>query len=50
MKENQRIVSVQFYKDRKYCFDRLLKKGDVIVDIEFNTDTQLFDILVENET
>jgi len=51
MKENEKIVSVMFYKEggREFSFDRLLKKGDTIVDIEFNTDTQLFDLLVREE-
>jgi len=49
MKEKERIVSVMFYKDREYCFERLLKKGDTIVDIEFNTDTQLYDVLVRED-
>jgi hypothetical protein len=46
---DNRIVSVQFYKDREYCFDRLLRKGDTVVDIEFNTDTQLYDVMVKSE-
>lgn len=42
------MISVQFYdyNTRKIRFDRALKKGDVIEAIEFNTDTQLYDVKV----
>jgi hypothetical protein len=47
MKEN--MFSVQFYdyNTRNYSFKRLLKEGDVIEAIEFNTDTQLWDVKVK---
>lgn len=42
------MFSVQFYdyNTRNYRFDRVLKVGDVIEAIEFNTDTQLYDIKI----
>jgi len=51
MKENQRIVYANFYtEDRKSApFDKRLKNGDVIKAIEFNTDTQVYEILVEED-
>ncbi len=50
---SERKLSVQFYKynSRDYLFGwgEVLKAGDVIEMIEFNTDTQLYDILVKRE-
>lgn len=42
------MFSVQFYdyNTRNYRFDRVLKAGDVIEAVEFNTDTQLYDIKI----
>jgi hypothetical protein len=42
--------SVQFYdyNTNNYRFDRCLRNGDVIESIEFNTDTQLYDIKVRD--
>jgi hypothetical protein len=43
-------ISVQFYNynTRDFNFKRCLKEGDVIGEIEFNTDTQLYDIWIKN--
>lgn len=46
-------LSVQFfeYNSRNYLagFEKRLRPGDVIELCEFNTDTQLWDILVKSE-
>ena len=41
-----KFFSVQFhdYNTREFVYKPLLKPGDVIEAIEFNTDTQLYDI------
>lgn len=45
------MFSVQFYdyNTRKFNFNRCLKPGDVIEAIEFNIDTQLYDIKIFGE-
>lgn len=45
------MFSVQFYdyNTRDYRFDRVLKPGDVIEAVEFNTDTQLWDVKIFSE-
>ena len=50
--ENPKMMfSVQFYdyNTRNYKFKNPLKPGDVIEAIEFNTDTQLYDIKVATQ-
>lgn len=45
------MFSIQFYNynSRELRFDKPLKVGDVIKAIEFNTDTQLYDVKLSDK-
>ena len=50
MKGNTFSVQFYDYNTRNYSFKRSLEVGDVIEAIEFNTDTQLYDVKVRKDS